>query len=256
MIRNFKKLPLDLHEKLRNFTENWESFALKVLKKEAIHGAPRFILIYDLETTKEFEPKFHGFLSYDIETNELGRCGLVPARFEENIKNFVRENREWLEVYDEPKHWAKVLQTIFQKPEGFAIMVGLNLLHFDLQKSDLQIGQLASWMVEENRYTYVHDGKPIEYRRINASYLGRVFIFYNFDLLPLATQTGFKRGEKKTDQLANEVNKHFFKMPNPSTFLKPSLSIEEINYCINDCLVELELFAHLSGEILKQTKIS
>jgi hypothetical protein len=256
MIQNFEKLPSDLHEKLRNFTENWESFALKVLKKEAIHRAPRFILIYDLETTKEFEPKFHGFLSYDIEANELGKCGLVPARFEENVRNFVHENREWLEVYDEPKHWADVLQTMFQKPERFAIMAGLNLLHFDLQKSDLQIGRLASWMIEENRYTYVHDGKPIEYRRINASHSGRVFIFYNFDLLPLATQVGFKKGEKKTYQLADEINKHFFKTPNPPTFLKPSLSIEEINYCINDCLVELELFAHLSDAILRQTKIS
>ena len=65
------RLPSDLGENLWMFREEWESFALRVLKQKAIHCAPRFILVYDLETTKEFEPKFHGFLRYDIDQNGI-----------------------------------------------------------------------------------------------------------------------------------------------------------------------------------------
>jgi len=251
-----KKLPSDLHRELRTFGEEWEIFALKVLKKEAVHDAPRFILVYDLETTKEFEPKFHGFVSYDIDRNELARYGFVPTRFEKNIRENQAQTEEWLEVYEKPRHWANVMESMFHMPEGFAILVGANLLNFDLQKSDLRIGRLGEWKIEEERYSYLHDERILEYRRITASHRNRIFVRYNFDLLPLATQVGFKKGEKKVDQLANALNAHFFKMPSPPTFLKPSLCFEEINYCINDCLVELELFAHLSNRILKRTGFS
>ncbi len=250
-----KRLPSDLNREFRTFSEDWESFALQVLKQKPTHDAPRFILVYDLETTKEFEPKFHGFLRYDIDENEIAMYGLVPARFEENVKQYVRESREWLEVYSKPRHWAEVMQAIFQKPEKFAVMVGANLLNFDLQKSDLEIGELGEWKIEEERYSYPHDERILDYRRIITSHRNRIFIRYNFDLLPLATKVGFKKGEKKVDQLANTLNTHFFKMLSPPTFLKPSLCFEEINYCINDCLVELELFARLSNRILKNAEI-
>lgn len=44
---------------------------------------------------------------------------------------------------------------------------------------------------------------------------------------------------------------------NPSTFLKSELGVDEIAYCINDCLVELELFAFVesnTGVMTQQTK--
>lgn len=255
MIQN-SKLPLDLSQELKTFSEEWESFALKVLKQKAIHVAPRFVLVYDLETTREFEPKFHGFLCYDIDENRMAVYGLIPARFEKDVTHYVQENGEWLEVYRKPRHWAEVMQAIFQKPEEFAVMIGANLLNFDLQKSDLQIGEFGKWKIDEERYSYQHDEGILNYRRIISSHLGHALIRYNFDLLPLATKVGFQKGQKKVEQLANALNTHFFKMPNPPTFLQPALSIEEINYCINDCLIELELFAHLSNRILKQAEDS
>jgi len=253
MIKNFEKLPPDIHEELKTFGEEWETFAFRVLRQKAIHEAPQFIMVYDLETTKEFEPKFHGFLCYDVNRNKLVRYGLIPTRFEKNVKHYVHQNRGWLSTYSKPKHWAEVMQAIFEKPEKFAVMVGANLLNFDLQRSDLRIGVLGEWRIEEQRYSYPHDERILEYRRIIASHNDRTLVRYNFDLLPLATQAGFKKGEKKVEQLANALNTHFFKMPNPPTFLQPALSIEEVNYCINDCLVELELFAHLSNNILGRT---
>jgi hypothetical protein len=249
-------LPSDLHEKLVIFRDEWRIFAVKTLKMEAIHAFPRHILVYDLETTKNFEPKFHGFLSYDIAENKLSRYGLIPIHLLKSVAKYVGDNREWLETYSNQRYWAEVFGAIFPKPEGFAILTGLNLLYFDLKRSDLQTGQVGNWKVEENKYTYTHEGKPLEYVRINALYMDQTFLHYNFDLLPLATQAGFKKGEKKVEQMANKVNKYFFKMPNPPTLLKPLLGKEEIDYCINDCLVELELFAHISNKILKQVRKS
>ena len=253
---NYMVLPSDLHEKLVIFRDEWRIFAAKVLKKECIHASPRYILVYDLETTKDFEPKFHGFLSYDIVANKLSRYGLIPTHLVKNVADHVCDKREWLGTYSKQKYWAEVFEAMFSQPEDFAILTGLNLLYFDLKRSDLKTGQVRNWNVEENRYTYTHEGKPLEYVRINASHQGQTFLYYNFDLLPLVTQVDFKKGEKKAEQLAKEVNKHFFKMPNPPTFLKPWLSMEEIDYCINDCLVELELFARISNKILEQVRKS
>jgi hypothetical protein len=243
-------LPSDLHEKLVIFRQQWGNFAVKVLRKEAIHASPRHILVYDLETTEEFEPKFHGFASYDIDTNKSSRYGLIPTHLVQDVRDYVGDNREWLETYSEPKYWAEVFQAMFPKPEGFAILTGLGLLYFDLKRSGLFTGQIGNWKVKEDRYTYVHEGKPLEYVRINALHRDQMFLYCDFDILPLATLTGFKKGEKKAEQLANQVNKQFFKMPNPPTFLKRALCVEEIDYCIKDCLVELELFAHLSNRVL------
>lgn len=43
-------LPSDLYKKLVIFRNEWVIFAVKVLRKEAVHASPCHILVYDLET--------------------------------------------------------------------------------------------------------------------------------------------------------------------------------------------------------------
>jgi hypothetical protein len=71
-------------------------------------------------------------------------------------------------------------------------------------------------------------------------------VWLSFFIIPSKETRALSASAKSSAAL----NHHFFKMPNPPTFLKPSLSKEEIEYCVNDCLFELELFARLTSKLL------